>query len=495
MPATPVDNAYFSPDGEFAMRYGTSMEAPAVGEYILQAIASRDPEKIQQFENVLYALQAALEKDAAAQTIFFKMLDELRAEGLVEMVMRRAAHLEYHTVEHAAELADDVECALKLEYAREDTADSKHIFLQKFFVALARAMAAWHDVVQHNGSPQNEIDSIADFDKRLQAMLKEFSLQFPALAQISKEFTAQIPFLGKELILHPTCLIWGKVRDTSTAKTLNQYIDLSMQELSDIRYSKNSLISNHPLWKYLTLAADITSRGDTKRYAFPHVFQQHALLRGLQKLPQDEKKILEDFFRTIGITEDNDKEIFLGLFSQNIRIFTELNQPHEESVSSKCRTNITAAQHRRFIEIYDSLRAGDNVQVDYLDLITVFVQTKDEHGKNNIEREENFALALQDPMWSKHAVQLGIFSNFVANLSPGDKARFMRALTVIAIVYQPGNFLLKADKIFQKKLASRVNIVNPDKNDYPGELFKQTSWADISEQGKNNLEYAAKRFL
>jgi hypothetical protein len=485
MSAISSEKAYFSDNGEFARQFATCVKADVLGEHILKAVDHRL--KFQNFEKAISALQEALIKNPVAQSAFLGMIDTLRAEGLVEMVIRRKEHLEYHTVEHAAELADDVEQELTQSFSNPEQ-DAKTVFLNKFFIAIAKTMAAWHDVVQDHSSPQNEIESVAEFEKRFSDALTEFSQNFPIIKDAITQFKQEISFLGNEFILYPTCLVWATKDNIQTAKTLNQYIDLTMSS----KFSKETFTSKHPLWKYLNEAADAISRGDTRRFSFTHVFNKQVLVKALKKLPADEQILVENFFKAAQIDNDNDKEIFLGLFSQNIRIFTELNRPNLDGVPDKCRTDISSIDHKKFIRIYDGLRLGLEEPVDYQELSSIFVKTKNTAGRNNIDREADFANAMEDDMWTKHAVQLPLFQRYFQSLSIDDRGRFMKALTVLAIQYQPGIQLLKSDDEFRKIL--RIACVKYNALDFSHTVL-QADMSNSNERIKANLQCAAKRFL
>ncbi len=470
---------YFGSNGEFKKKYGIFTDPASMGDHLSELINDRSTEHGQEFEATINTLTRAFAKAPAAEKAFYNLIDECRAYGLVQMTLRRAKHSHYHTAEHAAELADDTEQALSEKYQKEFFTHKA----DRLFVALAKAAASWHDIVQDRGAPpNNEIESAKQFVIRMNELLEDYKTKYKSMGPAVENFQKQLGFISKELIVYDTWLVFGMEPGMKlVAKPLNERV---AQVIADINENKpdaekiNVAATPHMLRLYA--ASDVISKGDTKRFDMEHVLRDQMILKAVRNLPADKQKVLENFFNEARIVDDRRKEQFLGLMCQNIRIFPELNQPEGKTESSNSNSKlISTADHDSFVKVCEDIKGSASSDKTHsakaASMFHNFMTTENLQGKNNIEREINFAKAQQDPMWDLHAEHLRVFAGHVKKLKMQDsKTHDLLAETLIELAtrFQPGNNLLKKDKPFHAQLhevskwqklvaANKANKVTP----------------------------------
>ena len=454
MPNLAEQHPYFEVGGSFAQRYGTFIPAPVLGKYIIQAINDRDPELLAIFEKSMANLISALKMNEPAQQAFLDVLDEVRADGLVEMVLRKEFHQQYHIVEHAAEVTDDAGEVLTRELKQ---ANAELELEHTIMIALTKACAAWHDVVQLQGSPKNEIESAKLFCKRLDDLLESFKNDFSDLRQSVQGFQEQLSFICNELIIYSTWLVVGMEPGKKLIfKSLNSH---TAQVSRDLHEANNydaliAAINANSFWMLLTKAAEAICRADTRRFDFQHVLNSEVMLEAFNSFASEDKKVLEDFFIQTDMSSAISKEEFLGLSCQNLRIFTELNRPEKPGVPVISMTDISENDHLAFIEACNQARVNDIHNIDFARMFDVFVNTKNKAGKDNLLRELEFAKAQHHALWDRHADLLIKFTRYIRaeTFTVDLQARLMKVLMVLATRFQPGNQFLRMDSKFLHKL-------------------------------------------
>ena len=496
LPSTSTD-PYFAPDGEFS-QHGTFFGASFLGQYIVNAFKGREPDNVYAFQHSIEGLVNAFKHNPLAKKAFLDMLDDLRAEGLVEMVLRRAPHEQYHIPEHPAEFAYDVEKILMKEFHQEypDPTPNQTIS-NEIFIGIAKAAAAWHDIVQNQGAPNNEIESAQGFVGAFLLKLEIYKKDYKLAAEAVTAFERQLDFIARELILHGTWLVLGMKDKNLSAKCFAEYIDQTVAETSPDELDMNAI---SPALQHLTAARKAMSTGDTKRYSLDHVKESRILLTAFQAQPEADREGLEKFFIFAEINEDVCKEEFLGLMCQNLRIFTELNQPNRNDVQAVNIAKINDANHREFFKALDAYRNGKPVdRINHLKLFNLLVNTK-KNRKSNLLREQEFANALGDELWKRHAQHLESFMIYIDNaqFKAPMKIATAKILFQLATQHQHGSILLNNDKLFHDRL-EQLATLDPDQKDSARDsssarFFGEDSQRKLSVAAKKNLKVAIQRF-
>jgi hypothetical protein len=452
-------DSYFEPDGEFKKKYGTFADTAIMGEHLSDLINGRSPEHAEKFEENINSLTQAFEKNPTAEKAFYHLVDECRAFGLVQMALRRAKHSHYHTTEHAAELADDIEQGLTEKFKTEFPQDKSN----NLFIALAKAAASWHDIVQDRGvPPNNEVESAAQFVTYMNELLENYKKKFNFMTPAIENFQRELDFLSKELIVYGTWLVFGMEPGMKlVAKTLTERALYVIQDVNAKSSAEDKTkIAETPNMRRLYGACEMISNGDTKRFGMEHVLKDQLILKALRNFPPANLKILNNFFIAAGINDDRVKEQFLGLMCQNIRIFPELNKPEnsQSSVNNSSGKLISEAEHDSYVKVCDDIKASASYTINKNAtpkthaMFNNFMYAENLQGKNNISREISFAKAQQDPMWDLHAKHLNDFTNYIKKISANEKDLLAETLIVLATRFQPGNYLLKKDKTFHAQL-------------------------------------------
>jgi hypothetical protein len=455
------NDPYFESNGEFKKKYGTFSDPAIMGDHLSGLINDRSPEHAVVFEESINSLTRAFAKSPAAEKAFYNLVNECRAYGLVQMTLRRAKHSHYHTTEHAAELADDTEQSLSEKFKTEFSPHKA----DRLFIALSKAAASWHDIVQDRGAPpNNEVESAKQFVIRMNELLEDYKMKFKSMAPAVENFQKELDFLSKELIVYDTWLVFGMEPGMKlVAKPLNERVAQVIQDINEKKPDAEKInVATTPHMQRLFAACDMISKGDTKRFDMEHVLKDPLVLKALRNFPEAKQKILDNFFKEAGINSDREKEQFLGLMCQNIRIFPELNKPESQSATPNSSSKlITEEDHESYVKVCEDIKGSASFNVDKSSSLKTramfdnFMNAENLQGKNNIDREISFALAQQDPMWNRHAQHLKTFSAYVKKLNASDpKAHDSLAETLIELAtrFQPGNYLLKKDKTFQAQL-------------------------------------------
>src|SRR5690606_6353648 len=122
------------------------------------------------------------------------------------------------------------------------------------FKQIAIAAAIWHDVVQKDNSPINEIESAKEFSNCFQVILNKFIREFPQCKNTVQQFLLNINFIANELIVYDTWLIFGSNgSEDISVKTLRQHANIAESNGIQIQYEKN------PMFMRLAYAADAIS--------------------------------------------------------------------------------------------------------------------------------------------------------------------------------------------------------------------------------------------
>jgi hypothetical protein len=439
--------------------YKTFMPAPAIGVFIVEAINHRLPPFNNTFEQVMSDLIDVLSANAERCADFLELIDDLRADGIVLMTKRRLSCLQYHTAEHAEELAFDVEQVLikklTLAFPSEELANT-------LFISIAKAAATWHDVVQTVGPPENEIQSAIEFAHEFSHRLTQFVLRYSVLSDVLNCFKDCLEFIGKELIFYATWLVIGLNDQHQIAtRTLRQYVEAAMADMG-IKATFG------PYMQRMMLAGKTISQGDTTRFAFDHVLYDFALLASMQVFSEEITAPLTDFFKFAQLDSNEDKETFLGLHCQDLRMFTELNLPfdtqHGLDKIPLHSAHISVEDYHRFVNAFDANRATERneADIDYAYLYDIFLNVKNVKAdvsieKRNIVREQIFAASLQNDAWIKHAENLKKLDSYTATLDTQSLAHLARVLFALATRYQPGLKILEADKKVKTRLLEDKN--------------------------------------
>lgn len=426
--------------------------------YVVQAINARTKENIQKFEADVGALLTALNKDPAAEKTMYQLLEFVRAKGLVVMSKRKADGIQYHTAEHAAEASHDTGSAMAAEMKNNFNKESDKK-INQFFIELAKAAVAWHDVVQHKTPPHNEEQSAIEFAKEMDINLNEFKKLFPAMSEQINNFAKHLEFISRELIVYNTWLVFGMEHDSGlTAKSLRVHIDNISASLG--------IDQSHfgPYMKRLYIASRVISISDVSRCQFEHVTQEQLLLHGYNALPDKIKNSVEEFFKIANIKSAEDKEIFFGLFGTHTRMFSEINLPQLKGIrkhhkaSNMNITDISQESYDHFNSVLNTLRSSDDpasLDLDYSNLFRMLMNTKSlKNNDTSVKREQAFAHAQHHQMWEKYAEQLEMLTTFMNTLNEEQLDHLGHCLFILSTHFQPGSEYLKNDQTYQTILNS-----------------------------------------
>lgn len=444
---------YFN-DPQGFKRYGIFIP---ILQHLVDAINDRALEKLNLFETDMTNLLATLKTKPEAYHALLQLFDHLRAKGLVIMVKHKSNFLQYHVAAHSAEAAHDTGRVLAAEYTASYPNDT---FANNFYIALAKAAAAWHDVVQFKTPPHNEKDSGIAFTNECKKQLLAYSEQFPELKEPITKFINHLTFISNELIVYDTWLVFGN--DTTIgmhAKTLRVYIENVMNDLQlPVNYGSHM--------QHLLIAAKTISLSDVSRFSLSHVQSDQQMLKAFEQLPNELKTPLNNFFDYCNITSDAAKEAFLGIFSSNIRMYSELNIPADGIEPQKMPFNaahVTTHDYEEFTNALETLRNAPEpkiIRMDYIKLFDLLMNTKCvTKNTSYMEREKNFALAQKIETWDTFASQLEGFKLYTDNLDRDQLRLLSQCLFILATKYQPGIEYLENDKTFQEL---QIKLSNPD---------------------------------
>lgn len=410
------------------------------------------------YESSMTELLASLTNQAAAND-FLAMLNEVRAIGNVVMVVRKDEHHQYHNEVHSAEISHDTALELKnkLPGNRLD-----HLLIR----SIATAAAAWHDVIQDRSPLNNEHESAMIFEAYLDKKIQSFLTKHPACLNAVISFQKQLSFIARELIVYNTCLVTGKESKDNNkpfSKSLRQHAMRAAQKLG-ISFAAG------PHLQHLFLAAEVIEKNDTRRFAAMEIVEEFRTSSIFNKLQKSTTQPLNDFFDyaeqqypALFLNQRrHQQEVFLGLLSQCIRMFPELNQPPTAKISIQVL--------QQFINILNTLRTIDNPHyhshVNYKEIFDLFLSTLDNNGMNNLDREIRFALAQQQEIWTTHAALLALFNTYYKTLDYDQKNKLGFCLLTASTRFQPGIAYLKMDKeflhtlpIFLKRVRDDINII------------------------------------
>ncbi len=456
-----------SPDGLFLgfKKYGTIIPSHIIAEHIAEAINDRLIQKSLRFEYRMDSFTQAMENNPIPYHSFLELLDDVRVDGVYEVITHRKPYHQYHTAEHSVELAYDVQQVLAQKLKNVFPKDT---VANAIFVALTKAAASWHDVEQKLGPPKNEIHSANMFAKLLKKRVDEFKNKYHGMDDAIENFKDAIDFLSRELIVYATWLVIGVNENKKVVtKTLRQYIEIAVRDIQENfqkDYSFPLKMGDGPYMQRLLLAGKTMSQGDTTRFSFDHVLNSNVLLDSLHTMPDDIKKPLEDFFVFANLNTDVQKEVFLGLHCQDLRMFTELNLPFTPELQKLEYLSIHAAHisendYIQFIKAFDANRHAHHASddIDYIHLLDLFINTKNvkpnpQNEKRNIDRERIFAASLENDIWKNHANYLILIDQYISQLDEVSRCNLSKALFALATRFQPGLKLLLSDKKIRARL-------------------------------------------
>jgi hypothetical protein len=243
-------------------KHGILFTPPGINakEIIVDAINAR---LSSDFEKNADNLITKLKSDSVALQDLNAMFDKVALEGYVAMHKAKPQgprnHLVYHTAEgHIPEIMEDSKKETLRQLGVTFNAPQDDI-ANVLFANLARAAAAWHDVVQNLGAPKNEIESAKLFAKSMQTNLNAFKVSHPQLAGEVAKFQTNVDFISQELIVNDTWLLFSKKGDTVKARTLGEYIN-------EVASDANVTLTAGPNMKRLMTAAAAVSQSDTSRF-------------------------------------------------------------------------------------------------------------------------------------------------------------------------------------------------------------------------------------
>jgi hypothetical protein len=466
--------------------YGTFFAAPDVpANMIVDTINDRQNQA--SFESDMSELVVALSNDEAALADFNKLFDDVGMEGIMQMYEAKPTsdndHLIYHTAHgHIPEIMDDSEKETLNQLAKTFTNPSNQDAIANLlFANLAKAAAAWHDVVQKKGPPVNEIESAKAFEESMRAQLDKFQRKHAKFAPAIEKFKSHLNFISKELIISDTWLLWSMNSETKavSAKTQGEYVNevtekviqaqnkLQPEERTVLEQQGKLLKQSEPgaFMTRLQCAAKSISASDTSRFSLEHVLdpvQGQLLVKSLNSMTPELQAPLQAFFTQNGITAQKEQEQFMGLLAQNLRMFGELNMPAGHPAANEKNTvDIKTEDHQFFLDGMNSTREGLGAGIDYQKMLELFITTKSfaknpgPPARENIVREQNFGKAQPQEIWHIHAARLAAFDQFVkAPENVGLLKALGECVVNLSTKFQPGYQLLQRNDSLAPVLAA-----------------------------------------